>query len=295
MKGTGGLPKRRGQPYAQPAIVLALLALLPVAGCKHAPVTQSPPSTKDQHSQQPAAAPAPVETPAPPQFVPEGPRFAVQVAAYDRRAGAEALAYRLAKQYGLETLVAPVEVRGETKYRVRLLVKDKDQAKSLADTFLRAEKLKVWIVPLGPTSSLAPEPAKTPGSKRTPKSEGPQIRKQQSESEQGKNAASQTTSPRGNTPIVDDNKAKSPEYKPSTAPYNENAEVQGKLRELTSTLALCTGLLVLVGVLQLVVLIGEVIVYRRTSSLLRGTAQKEILRAYVRARSREESRHPTPD
>ena len=294
MKGTGGLPKRRGQLYAQPALVLALLALLPVAGCKHAPATQSPPSTKDQHSQQPAAAPAPVETPAPPQFVPEGPRFAVQVAAYDRRAGAEALAYRLAKQYGLETLVAPVEVRGETKYRVRLLVKNKDQAKSLADTLLRAEKLKVWIVPLGPTSSLAPEPAKTPGSKRTPKSEGPQIRKQQSESEQGKNAASQTTSPRGNTPIVDDNKAKSPEYKPSTAQYNENAEAQRKLMELTGTLALCTGLLVLVGVLQFVVLIGQVIVYLRTLSLIRDTATSQ-LRAYVLARSREESDHSIPD
>jgi len=295
MKGTGRLPKRRGQAYAQPALVLALLVLLPVAGCKHAPVNQSPPSTKDEHSQQPAAALAPVETPAPPQPVPEGPRFAVQVAAFDRRAGAEALAYRLSKQYGLETLVAPVEVRGETKYRVRLLVKNKDQAKSLADTFLRAEKLKVWIVPLGATWLPAQEPAKTPESKRTPKSEGSQISKQQNESKQGKNAASQTTSPRANTPIVADNKAKSPEYKPSTAQSNENAEIQRKLIELSGTLALCTGLLVLVGVLQFVVLIGQVIVYRRTLSLLRGTAQKEILRAYVRARSREESRHPTPD
>ena len=295
MKGTRTLPKRRGQPYAQPALVLVLLLPLPVAGCKHAPVTQSPPSTKDEHSQQAAAAPAPVEAPAPPHPVPEGPRFAVQVAAFDRRAGAEALAYRLSKQYGLETLVAPAEVRGETKYRVRLLVKNKDQAKSLADTFFRTEKLKVWIVALGATWLPAQEPAKTPESKRTPKSESSQISKQQYESKQGKNAASQTTSPQGNTPIVADDKAKSPGYKPSTAQYNENAEIQRKLMDLTGKLALCTGLLVLVGVLQLIVLIGQVIVYRRTLSLLRGTAQREILRAYVAARLREESRHPTPD
>jgi len=295
MKGTGTLPKRRGQPYAQPALVLALLVLLPVAGWKHALALQSRPLTKDEPSQQPAAAPEPVEAPAPPQSVPEGPRFAVQVAAFDRRAGAEALAFRLSKQYGLETLVAPVEVRGETKYRVRLLVKNKDQAKSLANTFLRTEKLKVWIVALGATRLLAQEPAKTPESKRTPKSEGSQISKQQNESKQDKNAASQTTSPRGNTPIVADNKAKSPEYKPSTAQSNENAEIQRKLIDLTGTLAVCTGLLVLVGVMQFVVLIGQVIVYLRTLSLLRGTAQREILRAYVRARAREESHHPTPD
>jgi len=127
---------------------LALLVLLPVAGCKHAPVTQSPLSTNQEHSPQPAAAPAPVEAPAPPESVPEGPRFAVQVAAFDRRAGAEALASRLSEQYGLQTLVAPVEVCGVTLYRVRLLVQNKNEAKSLANTFLRTEKLEVWIVPL---------------------------------------------------------------------------------------------------------------------------------------------------
>jgi cell division protein FtsN len=148
MKGTRTLPKWRGQPYAQPALVLALLLLLPVAGCKHAPPLQSRPLTMDEHLQQPAAAPAPVEAPVPPQSVPEGPRFAVQVAAYDRRANAEALASRLSEQYGLQTLVAPVEARGETLYRVRLLVQNKDQAESLANTFLRTEKLKVWIVAL---------------------------------------------------------------------------------------------------------------------------------------------------
>jgi cell division protein FtsN len=148
MKGTGTPRKQRGQLYAQPALVVALLALLPVAGCKHASPLQSRSLTKDEHSQQPAAAPAPVEAPAPAQSGLEGPRFAVQVAAFDQRADAEGLASRLSEQYGLQTLVAPVEARGKTLYRVRLLVQNKNQAKSLASAFLRTEKLKVWVVPL---------------------------------------------------------------------------------------------------------------------------------------------------
>ena len=148
MKGTGTPHKQHGQPFALPALVLALLMLLPVVGCKHAPAPASRPSEKDEHSQQPATAPAPVEAPAPAQSVLGGPRFAVQVAAFNQRADAEALASRLSEQYGLQTLVAPVEVCGVTLYRVRLLVQNKNEAESLANTFLRTEKLKVWIVPL---------------------------------------------------------------------------------------------------------------------------------------------------
>jgi hypothetical protein len=58
------------------------------------------------------------------------------------------LAYQLSEKYGLQTLVAPVEAHGGTLYRVRLLVENKDQAESLANTFLRAENRKVWIVAL---------------------------------------------------------------------------------------------------------------------------------------------------
>jgi cell division protein FtsN len=148
VKGTATPRKQRGQPYAQPALVLALLLLLPVGGCKQAPVPQSRPLTEGQHSQQPAAAPAPVEAPSPARSVPGGPRYAVQVAACEQRAEAEALASRFSEQYGLQTLVAPVEAHGKTLYRVRLLVQNENQAKSLANTFLRTEKLKVWIVAL---------------------------------------------------------------------------------------------------------------------------------------------------
>jgi hypothetical protein len=45
-------------------------------------------------------------------------------------------------------LVAPVESNGATLYRVRLLVGSKDEADKLAETFLRTENLKVWVVPL---------------------------------------------------------------------------------------------------------------------------------------------------
>ena len=137
---------RRGHRNAQSTLVLVLLALLPMAGCKHAPAVQLQPSAKNDSSQQPAAAPAgalaSVQVPSP------GLHFAVQVAAFDRRADAEALAARVSEQYGLQTLVAPVEAEGGTLYRVRLLVASKDEADSVADSFLRNEKLKVWIVAL---------------------------------------------------------------------------------------------------------------------------------------------------
>jgi cell division protein FtsN len=146
MEGTGRLPKQRSRPYAQSALGLALSLLLPFAGCKHAPATQSRPITKDSHSQQPAAAPAAASASV--QVLSPGPRFAVQVAAFNRREDAEALASQLSEQYGLQALVAPVEAHGATLYRVRLLVENKDQAEIVANTFLHTENKKVWIVAL---------------------------------------------------------------------------------------------------------------------------------------------------
>jgi len=151
MLGTGTLLKPRGRPYTRTVLGLAFLLLLPLAACKHPPATQLQPVAKDEHSQQPAAAAAPAApaaASAPVQVPSPGLHFAVQVAAYDRRASAEALASQLAEKYGLQTLVAPVEAPGGTLYRVRLLVENKEQAENLANTILRAENRKVWIVAL---------------------------------------------------------------------------------------------------------------------------------------------------
>jgi len=137
----------RRRPVARVAALALVLMLLPAGGCKHSRANPSQPLTKDERSQQSAIAdPDPA-----PDLVPvrtEVPHFAVQVAAFDRRDSAEALASRLSGQLGFQTLVEPVEVRGVTFYRVRLLVENKDQADSVASSFLRNEKLKVWIVPL---------------------------------------------------------------------------------------------------------------------------------------------------
>ena len=146
MKCAGAQPMRRSHCNAQATLVLALLALLPTAGCKHAPAAQSQPSAKNDLPQQPPAARAAALTSL--QVPPPSLHFAVQVAAFDRRADAEALAARVSEQYGLQTLVAPVEAEGGTLYRVRLLVASKDEADSVADSFLRNEKLKGWIVAL---------------------------------------------------------------------------------------------------------------------------------------------------
>jgi len=148
MRGAGRSTLRRRQSCARLFLLLLTLLLLPVVGCKHAPASQPRPATKNAQAQPaaPAAAPA-IKAPAV-RVRGEGPRYAVQVAAFDRRESAEALAARLSEQFGLQTLVAPVESNGTTHYRVRLLVGSKDQADSVADTFLRKQNIKVWIVPL---------------------------------------------------------------------------------------------------------------------------------------------------
>jgi cell division protein FtsN len=139
---------RRRQPRAQAALALAALLLIPAAGCKRAPASPSRPVATDQHSQPAAAASSPGAAPAPVQVPVQGPRFAVQVAAFNDRPSAESLASRLSEHFGLQTMVAPVESNGVTHYRVRILVGSKDEADKLAETFLHTENLKVWIVPL---------------------------------------------------------------------------------------------------------------------------------------------------
>jgi len=138
---------RRQQPWAKGALALAALLILPAAGCKRAPASPSRPIAKGEQSHSEAAAAhdaarAPVQVPV------QAPRFAVQVAAFDDRPSAEALASRLSDHFGLQTLVVPVESNGVTLYRVRLLVGSKDEADKLAETFQHTENLKVWIVPL---------------------------------------------------------------------------------------------------------------------------------------------------
>jgi cell division protein FtsN len=140
--------QRRQQPWAKGALALAALLILPVAGCKRAPASPSRPIAKGQQSHSEAAATAHEAARAPVQVPVQAPRFAVQVAAFDDRPSAEALASRLSDHFGLQTLVAPVESNGVTLYRVRLLVGSKDEADKLAETFQHTENLKVWIVPL---------------------------------------------------------------------------------------------------------------------------------------------------
>jgi len=126
----------------------AMCLLLLVAGCKPAIATRSEPAAQEKPSQHPPPAQATVESHPSVQVVAAGPRFAVQVAAFPKRSDAEALAARLSDLYGLQTLVAPVDMGGGTQFRVRLLTETRDQAQNLADTFLRTQKLKVWIIPL---------------------------------------------------------------------------------------------------------------------------------------------------
>ena len=146
--GFAKLTRRRYRLCVPGALALAALALLAAAGCKRAPAAPSHPISSERIAQPPAAATTRDAAPAPVRISVAQPRFAVQVAAVDDRPAAEALASRLSDHFGLQTLVAPVEAKGSTYYRVRLLVGSKDDADKLAETFLRTENLKVWIVPL---------------------------------------------------------------------------------------------------------------------------------------------------
>ena len=80
--------------------------------------------------------------------MPLRPRFAVQAAAFDEREPAERLAARLSDEFGCQTMVAPVELNGKTLFRVRMLVRTKQEAQNLADALTRKTNVKAWIDPL---------------------------------------------------------------------------------------------------------------------------------------------------
>ncbi len=126
----------------------ALVALLSIPGCKHASVPSDRSSKSSKDSQEvkitsPQEAPAVTVPPAQ-----QGPQFAVQVGAFRSRNTAEALAASMTAQTGSQTLVAPVEVRGKTYYRVRIMIEKKEDAESLAKTLLHTSRLKAWVIAL---------------------------------------------------------------------------------------------------------------------------------------------------
>lgn len=73
-------------------------------------------------------------------------RFAVQVAAYEDRQEAVALAKQLTSEYGYTALIDPLQVRGKTIYRVRVRVGSESEAEALAERLRREQNLDTWIV-----------------------------------------------------------------------------------------------------------------------------------------------------
>jgi cell division septation protein DedD len=73
------------------------------------------------------------------------PRFAVQVAAYENRAQAEALARRLSPRHELVT-VSPAQVNGKLHYRVRIPAETGADAEHLAATLRRELGVEAWVV-----------------------------------------------------------------------------------------------------------------------------------------------------
>lgn len=75
-----------------------------------------------------------------------GLRFAVQVAAYEDREEAVALAKQLTSEYRYTALIDPLQVRGKTIYRVRVRVGSEAEARALAERLRREQNLDTWIV-----------------------------------------------------------------------------------------------------------------------------------------------------
>lgn len=92
---------------------------------------------KMEHGVGPAGAESPERLP-----------YAVQVAAYESRDTAVALAKRLTSVYPYTALVDPLDVRGKVIYRVRIRVSSRPAAEALAERVRREQNLDTWIVSL---------------------------------------------------------------------------------------------------------------------------------------------------
>jgi cell division septation protein DedD len=122
-----------------------LVGLLGLSSCQNG----SPPASKPSAQGGSSPRPAPVAVKIPAETVsPLRPHFAVQVAAFDQRAPAERLAARLSDEFGYQTMVAPVELGGKTLFRVRILVRTKDEADNLANTLASKAKVRAWVDPI---------------------------------------------------------------------------------------------------------------------------------------------------
>ncbi|HXJ93296.1 MAG TPA: SPOR domain-containing protein [Terriglobia bacterium] len=122
-----------------------LAALLVLTSCRN---SVSPAPKPAAHTESSPIAAQPAEKPPAETASPLRPRFAVQAAAFDQRDPAEKLAAQLSDEFGYQTMVAPVELNGKTLYRVRMLVRTKQEADNLADALASKAKVKAWIDPL---------------------------------------------------------------------------------------------------------------------------------------------------
>ncbi len=122
-----------------------LAALLVLTSCQKS----APPAPKPAaHTESSPIPVQPAEKTTAETASPLRPRFAVQAAAFDQREPAEKLAAALSDEFGYQTMVAPVELNGKTLYRVRMLVRTKQEAENLAGALASKAKVKAWIDPL---------------------------------------------------------------------------------------------------------------------------------------------------
>ncbi|TDI40445.1 MAG: SPOR domain-containing protein [Acidobacteria bacterium] len=131
---------RRSQPSTPPPVVSG-----DAAAAKSSPL--SAPAAVRQEAGSVPMDPGPVAAPA--ASSPAAGTFQVQVAAYQERARAEALAGRL-RQKGYRALIADEPDGGRTLYKVRIGgYMDRSAADAAKTRLAREEKLQAWVLPAG--------------------------------------------------------------------------------------------------------------------------------------------------
>jgi len=136
---------RRQQPSTPPAVASGDGGA-PSAAAKPTPPPVQEPTT--QETRRLPAAPAQATGTAP-AASPVAGTFQVQVAAYQERARAEALAGRL-RQKGYRALIADEPDGGRTLYKVRIGgYMDRSAADAAKTRLAREEKLQAWVLQVG--------------------------------------------------------------------------------------------------------------------------------------------------
>ena len=90
--------------------------------------------------------------PAPPQPAAEGAppvkNYAVDAGIFREKSNAESLAKRIWNRHQAQAMITPIQLHGQTLYRVRLLVESQQKAQTLTTSLLQEENIQASVHPI---------------------------------------------------------------------------------------------------------------------------------------------------